>query len=71
MAPVQGWVKVKVFSSPAAKPVGLVWFGVAGPLAQSKAEKQLFAGDRDAVRRQAVAHGLALITAAAHAARQP
>lgn len=53
------------------KPVGLVWFGLAGPLAQLKAEKQLFAGDRDAVRRQAVAHGLALIMAAARAARQP
>ena len=53
------------------KPVGLVWFGLASPLAQLRAEKQLFAGDRDAVRRQAVAQGLALITAAARAACQP
>jgi nicotinamide-nucleotide amidase len=53
------------------KPVGLVWFGIAGPQNELRAEKQLFAGDRDAVRRQAVAHGLALIITAARVARQP
>lgn len=39
------------------KPVGLVWFAWAGP-AGVTAQQQVFAGDRDAVRRQAVAHAL-------------
>ena len=47
------------------KPVGCVWFGLAGPGGASHAEKQLFAGDREAVRRQAVAHALGLIAGAA------
>ena len=46
------------------KPVGTVWFawdgpGVeSGPDAPGIAERQRFAGDREAIRRQAVAHAL-------------
>jgi nicotinamide-nucleotide amidase len=41
----------------AAKPVGLVWFAWAAP-GGVRAESRNFAGDREAVRRQAVAHAL-------------
>lgn len=47
----------------AEKPVGTVWFAVAAPEAQGSAtlcELQHFAGDREQVRRQAVAHALQL-----------
>jgi nicotinamide-nucleotide amidase len=40
------------------KPVGLVWLAWAGPDHWLRAEQQLFAGDRGAVRRQAVAAAL-------------
>ncbi|HEY5719883.1 MAG TPA: nicotinamide-nucleotide amidohydrolase family protein [Gammaproteobacteria bacterium] len=40
----------------AEKPVGTVWFAWAGPRPRSACVR--FAGDRDAVRRQAVAHAL-------------
>lgn len=43
-----------------AKPVGLVWFGVAGPRGQW-VERSIFAGNRAAVRAQAVQHALALL----------
>lgn len=36
------------------KPVGLVWFAWAGPEGWLQSERQVFAGDREAVRRQAV-----------------
>jgi nicotinamide-nucleotide amidase len=52
----------------ADKPVGLVWFALAGPATKLHAESQQFDGDRDAVRRRAVAHGLTLIAAAAESA---
>jgi nicotinamide-nucleotide amidase len=40
------------------KPVGLVWFAWAGEAGKVDADHQHFPGDRDAVRRQAVAHAL-------------
>ena len=40
------------------KPVGTVWFAIAAPKGRVLARRQLFAGDRDAVRRQAVTWAL-------------
>ena len=40
------------------KPVGLVWFAWANRDGGLEAEPQQFPGDRDGVRRQAVAHAL-------------
>ena len=40
------------------KPVGLVWFAIAHPGGQAEAWRCLFAGDREAVRRQAVQEAL-------------
>ncbi len=49
----------------AAKPVGTVWFAVAARAwLQPRCEMQHFEGDRDAVRRQTVAHALQLVLAA-------
>ncbi len=42
------------------KPVGLVWFGLAGPEGV-RTEKAIFAGDRAAVRAQAVTHALGML----------
>ena len=42
------------------KPVGTVWFGVAGPQG-SRTETVRFSGSRTAVREQAVRHALAMI----------
>lgn len=42
------------------KPVGLVWFGAAVRGGEARAERALFAGDRTAVRAQAVLHALRL-----------
>jgi nicotinamide-nucleotide amidase len=50
----------------ADKPVGLVWFAVArrgGPV-DGRVEQRRFDGDRQAVRRAAVAHALAMLVAA-------
>jgi nicotinamide-nucleotide amidase len=47
-----------------AKPVGLVWFGLARRLAPSLAENRIFPGDRAAVREATVRRALALIGAA-------
>lgn len=44
----------------ADKPVGTVWFGLAGPEG-TQAYHKLFRGDREAVRRQAVMFALALL----------
>jgi nicotinamide-nucleotide amidase len=49
----------------AAKPVGLVWFALARRSGQSNAVEQRFSGDREAVRRAAVAAALRLLSAAA------
>lgn len=43
----------------AEKPVGTVWFAWAGPGPHLVADRACFAGDREAVRRQAVAAALA------------
>ncbi len=42
----------------ATKPVGLVWFAWATRDGAVRTERQIFTGDREAVRRQAVAHAL-------------
>ncbi len=47
----------------AEKPVGLVWFGVASDRGV-RTEKAIFAGDRAAVRAQAVLHALGMMTVA-------
>lgn len=44
----------------AGKPVGLVWFGLARRGAETTVERQVFPGDRGAVRRATVARALAL-----------
>lgn len=49
----------------ADKPVGLVWFGWQTASGAADAAAGHFAGDRDAVRRQAVAQALRLIAALA------
>ena len=41
----------------AEKPIGTVWFGWAGPDGTTAARRR-FGGDREGVRRQAVAHAL-------------
>ena len=46
------------------KPLGTVWFAVAGPWAEGggvHCERCCFEGDRERVRRGAVGHGLALV----------
>jgi nicotinamide-nucleotide amidase len=47
-----------------AKPVGLVWFALAARSGTASALEQRFDGDREAIRRSAVAIGLELIIAA-------
>ena len=46
------------------KPVGTVWFGVASRGASVVTERQMFPGDRTAVRRATVEHALAMLNAA-------
>ncbi len=48
-----------------AKPVGLVWFALARRLGTAHAIEQHFAGDREGIRRAAVATALKLLLAAA------
>lgn len=40
------------------KPVGTVWFGFASAAGAELVQRQVFSGDREAVRRQATAWGL-------------
>ncbi len=47
----------------AAKPVGLVWFGLARRGRTSLAESRVFPGDRAAVRLATVRHAFALLSA--------
>ena len=47
----------------AEKPVGLVWFGLARTGAPPIAERQVFPGDRTAIRAATVAHAFAIIRA--------
>lgn len=42
----------------AEKPTGTVWFGFAAADGRALTRRQLFAGDREAVRRQATAYAL-------------
>ena len=46
----------------AAKPVGLVWFGLAGPDGLI-VESQIFPGDRTAIRMATVRHAVAMLRA--------
>ena len=46
------------------KPVGLVWFGLAQTGKPSTTDRQVFPGDRTAVRAATVAHAFKLIRAA-------
>jgi nicotinamide-nucleotide amidase len=55
----------------AEKPVGLVWFALAQHAAAPVAEQHQFRGDREAIRRAAVATALRLVIAAASAKGQP
>ena len=48
----------------ATKPVGLVWLGLARRGEPTAAERNVFPGDRTAIRAAAVAHAFALIRAA-------
>ena len=48
------------------KPVGLVWFALALRGGQTLSQSHVFEGNREAVRRAAVAQGLELIAGAAH-----
>ena len=47
----------------AEKPVGLVWMAVAGPQGV-KSEKQIFSGNREQIRAQAIEHCLQMLNAA-------
>ncbi|HEX4378349.1 MAG TPA: nicotinamide-nucleotide amidohydrolase family protein [Steroidobacteraceae bacterium] len=49
----------------ADKPVGLVWFALAGRQAAPIARQHRFSGDRDGIRRAAVAAALRMIITAA------
>jgi nicotinamide-nucleotide amidase len=53
------------------KPVGLVWFALAQRAAAPVAIEQKFAGDREAIRRAAVATALRMVIAAAGATALP
>ncbi len=50
-----------------SKPVGTVWFGMGIRGGASTTERQVFPGDRAAVRQATVAHALAMLQAAARA----
>ena len=47
-----------------SKPVGTVWFGLAGHGALPSTERRVFPGDRTAIRRAAVEHAMAMLDAA-------
>ena len=48
----------------ARKPVGLAWFGLARLGAETRTDRQVFPGDRAAIRAACVAHAFGLIRAA-------
>jgi len=50
-----------------SKPVGTVWFGMSVRGGPTMTERQVFPGDRCAVRQATVAHALAMLGAAARA----
>lgn len=45
------------------KPVGLVWMAIAGPQGV-RSEKQIFSGNREQIRAQAIEHSLQMLNAA-------
>ena len=47
-----------------SKPVGTVWFGIAGREAPTLTERRVFPGDRTAVRRATVERALAMLNTA-------
>ncbi|MBV9538770.1 MAG: CinA family protein [Acidisphaera sp.] len=47
----------------AAKPVGLVWFGLAHAHATARTLRKVFPGDRQEIRRATVAEAIALLSA--------
>lgn len=53
----------------AAKPVGLVWFGLAVKGEAPRTDHQIFSGDRAAIRAAAARHALALVLEKASGAR--
>ena len=53
--------KSQMIGVSAEKPVGTVWFGVASASGQGVTQRECFAGDREAVRRQATAYALNLL----------
>jgi len=72
-APVDLAVAVTGIAGPGggtpAKPVGLVWFGVAAKGGAAKTESQVFPGDRAAVRRAATRRALELLLGAANSSK--
>jgi nicotinamide-nucleotide amidase len=70
-APVDLAVAVTGIAGPGGatpgKPVGLVWFGLARRGGAVRTERQVFAGDRAAVRRAALERALTLLAKAAQA----
>jgi len=68
-APVDLAVSVTGIAGPGGgspqKPVGLVYLGVARRSAASRGERHVFAGDRAAIRREAVLAGLRMLLEAA------
>jgi nicotinamide-nucleotide amidase len=48
-----------------SKPVGTVWFGIANRGSPTLTERQVFPGDRAAVRRATVEYALAMLSTAA------
>jgi nicotinamide-nucleotide amidase len=53
----------------AEKPVGLVWFGVAGEGGRTETAQLVFPGDRTAIRAATVVHALSLLRAWADGGR--
>ncbi len=46
------------------KPVGTVWFGIAGRGCSAMTERRVFPGDRATIRQATVRHALAMLSAA-------
>jgi nicotinamide-nucleotide amidase len=69
-APVDLAVSITGIAGPGggspAKPVGLVWFGIAARGGAAKTERHIYPGDRAAVRLAATRRALALLLAAAN-----
>jgi nicotinamide-nucleotide amidase len=72
-APVDLAVSITGIAGPGggspAKPVGLVWFGIAARGGAAKTERHVFAGDRAAVRLAATRRALALLLGAANSSK--